>query len=207
MGVIIILTMKNNSDKRRKILFFLIAIILIFFMFNIYNYIINASGYNENEGVTIFGFKAYAITTDSMYPYLKKGDIAIINTNSEYGEGDVVTFLPQGYNKTITHRIIEYREQTGTYITKGDNNGKEDFYKVTVDDIIGKQVGRIPLLGNIVLIFKSLIVICYSLMMIIVLVLRKKRLDRKRLSRRLKKESECDKNQTRTYREEESFSN
>ena len=155
-------------------------------MFQIYEYVINASGYNENEGFTLFGYKAYAITTDSMYPNL---------------------FLPQGYDKTVTHRIIEYREQTGTYITKGDNNKKEDFYKVTSQDIIGKQVFRIPLLGNIILIFKSLIIICYSLMMIIMVVLRKKRLDRKRLSRRLKKESECEQAKTSSYREEESFSN
>ena len=199
--------MRKNNNKKRKIIFFIFAIILIFFMFQIYEYVINASGYNENEGFTLFGYKAYAITTDSMYPNLKKGDIVIVDTNAEYKEGEVITFLPQGYDKTVTHRIIEYREQTGTYITKGDNNKKEDFYKVTSQDIIGKQVFRIPLLGNLILIFKSLIIICYSLMMIIMVVLRKKRLDRKRISRRLKKESECEQAKTSSYREEESFSN
>lgn len=207
MGELILQTMTKKSTKKRKILFFLLAIILIFFMFNIYEYVMNASGYNENEGFTLFGYKAYAITTDSMSPNLKKGDIAIVDTNAEYQVGDIITFLPQGYHKTITHRIIEYREQTNSYITKGDNNGKEDVYKVTGTDVIGKQVFRIPFLGNIILIFKSMIIVCYSTMMIIMVVLRKKRLDRKRLSRRLKKESECHKVKTRSYREEKSFSN
>ena len=199
--------MTKDNNKKRKVIFVLFAIILIFSMFKAYQYVINASGYNENEGFTLFGYKAYAITTNSMVPNLKKGDIVIVDTDAEYGEGDVITFLPKGYNKTVTHRIIEYREQTGTYITKGDNNGKEDGYKITNLDIIGKQVFRIPILGNFVLIIKSLIVICYSFMMIIMVVLRKKRLDRKRLSRRLKKESECEQAKTSSYREEESFSN
>ena len=51
--------MTKDNNKKRKVIFVLFAIILIFSMFKAYQYVINASGYNENEGFTLFGYKAY----------------------------------------------------------------------------------------------------------------------------------------------------
>jgi signal peptidase len=94
-----------------------------------------------------------AITSGSMWPTLKKGDLVLIKgvTNKEEVKiGDIIVYRnPQGF--TI-HRIVSTNETT--IITKGDANNVSDA-PVSYDEIIGKTLTfnnkplRIPLLGNV----------------------------------------------------------
>lgn len=94
-----------------------------------------------------------SITSGSMWPALKKGDLILIKgveNKEEIKEGDIIVYQnPEGF--TI-HRIIEINEDT--VITKGDANNVSDS-PVKYDEIIGKAVTikekpfRIPFLGNI----------------------------------------------------------
>lgn len=94
-----------------------------------------------------------AITSGSMWPALKKGDLVFIKgvrDEKEIAIGDIVVYQnPQGF--TI-HRIVEFRNEQ--VVTKGDANNAEDS-PVRYEDIIGKTVEfrgkpfRIPMLGNI----------------------------------------------------------
>lgn len=94
-----------------------------------------------------------AITSGSMWPTLKKGDMVFIEGISGRQEvriGDIVVYQnPQGF--TI-HRIVKLQEDR--VVTKGDANDIEDS-PVKYENIIGKTVEfrrkplRIPFLGNV----------------------------------------------------------
>jgi signal peptidase len=94
-----------------------------------------------------------SITSESMWPALKKGDLVLIKgikDKSEIKVGDIVVYHnPKGF--TI-HRVIKLNKDT--LITKGDANNVSD-PPVRYQEIIGKTLSfgkkliRIPLLGNI----------------------------------------------------------
>jgi len=94
-----------------------------------------------------------SITSGSMWPSLKRGDLILIkgvNSKEEIKLDDIIVFKnPKGL--TI-HRIIEINENT--VVTKGDANNVKDA-PVEYEEIIGKALTinnkpfRIPLLGMI----------------------------------------------------------
>ena len=100
-----------------------------------------------------------AITSGSMWPALKKGDMVLIKGiygKDEFGVGDIVVYKNlQGF--TI-HRVEE--KLANTVITKGDANTTLDT-PVKYEDIIGKTVEfrgkpfRIPFLGNVSIILSK----------------------------------------------------
>ncbi len=100
-----------------------------------------------------------AITSSSMWPSLKQGDLVLIKgikDKSQIQEGDIVVYEnPQGF--TI-HRVVKIYEDR--IITKGDANNIADA-PVNFDEIIGKAVVlrgdvlRVPMLGNISILFNK----------------------------------------------------
>lgn len=100
-----------------------------------------------------------AITSGSMWPSLKKGDLVLIKgieDKDEIREGDIVVYRnPKGF--TI-HRVIKTEENT--LITKGDANNVSD-PAIKYEEVIGKtlyfnnKILRIPLLGNISIFFSK----------------------------------------------------
>ena len=100
----------------------------------------------------IFRYSLTAIASDSMYPYLKKGDAIILEkvdskNRDTLKKGDVVAYEEDG--NIVTHRILTIEMENGEekIITKGDNNDIKDVTKKTKDDIIGIVRFKIPLLG------------------------------------------------------------
>ena len=100
---------------------------------------------------------AYIIISPSMEPAIKVEDaIVVVRYDSEkLKEGDVITFLssdPRYSGLTITHRIIGIeKSNTGEifFRTKGDNNNSEDSALVPSDNVYGKVVLKIPMIGYI----------------------------------------------------------
>lgn len=100
----------------------------------------------------IFRYSLTAIASDSMYPYLKKGDAIILEkvdskNRDTLKKGDIVAYEEDG--NIVTHRILTIEMENGVekIITKGDNNDTKDVTKRTKDDIIGIVRFKIPLLG------------------------------------------------------------
>lgn len=86
------------------------------------------------------------VISGSMEPEIRKGDLAFINENIEYKdikEEDIISYN-LGRNKVL-HRVINITENG--YITKGDNNDNVDFGVVTKDQLNGKLLFSVPLLG------------------------------------------------------------
>lgn len=96
------------------------------------------------------GFSSLTVTTGSMSGSIEIGDIIVIQKTNDYEIGDVITFLPEGFTTPTTHRIINYGEAEGTYVTKGDANNAEDTEDVTEDQIFGEMVLHLPILGMFV---------------------------------------------------------
>ena len=98
-----------------------------------------------------------SITSSSMWPNLKQGDIVFIkgvSAKEDISLGEVVVY--QNEKGFTIHRVEKLNEDT--LVTKGDANNVDD-KPVSYDKIIGKAVKmgdkplRIPLLGKLSLIF------------------------------------------------------
>jgi signal peptidase I len=92
-------------------------------------------------------------STFRSYPFkngLNKGDIILTWGYSGYKKGDVIIFnAPTKY--PVIHRVMS----TSPLATKGDHNfGQLDIEKdISKEEVVGKAVARIPLLGWLKLIF------------------------------------------------------
>lgn len=99
-----------------------------------------------------------SITSGSMWPSLKKGDLVFIKgvSKDDIEIGDIIVY--QNEKGFTIHRVVEKNEQT--LVTKGDANNVKDS-PVKYEDIIGKAVERgdkplrIPLLGSINILFNK----------------------------------------------------
>lgn len=101
---------------------------------------------------TIFGYKAFVISSGSMEPTLNIGDIVIIKETKQeqISKGNIITFRKDGYN--ITHRINDIIEKDGEkyYQTKGDKNTTTDMDLVKYEEIEGVYVFKIDKIGSII---------------------------------------------------------
>jgi signal peptidase I len=96
-----------------------------------------------------------AITSGSMWPVLKEGDLVFIRGVKEKSQiqiGDIIVFKNRVNNNLTIHRVIKMNEDD--LVTKGDANFNEDAPTV-YGDVVGKTFNikekplRIPLLGSV----------------------------------------------------------
>ena len=107
-------------------------------------------------GVRLFGLTPYTVLSGSMEPTYHVGSLIYVKDvdPADLDVDDPITYLID--NKTVvTHRIIEvlYDDDGITKIgfkTKGDNNEDPDGTPVSPENILGKPVFSIPLLGYII---------------------------------------------------------
>jgi len=89
----------------------------------------------------------------SFHNGFNKGDIMILQGAKTYNKGDILVYSTPTYNYPIIHRIID----TDPLITKGDNNKVEDPISISQEQIQGKAIVKVPLLGWIKIWFTDLI--------------------------------------------------
>ena len=183
---------RKSMTKIVKIIFGIILIILI------YNIIlVGISAVSGIKEFNLFGYKAFVIVSDSMEDTIKKGDIVIVRNydESELNENDIITFSNDG--QITTHRITQIKEEDGNkkYVTKGDNNDIEDSQEVLYDDIYGKLVLTIPMLGNIFIFMQDKLIFLIIILIILLILLYKMNKKEKSEIRREKKEIEKQKNE------------
>ncbi len=86
-----------------------------------------------------------SVVSESMEPVLHRGDLVFVIKPNDLEVGDIVIYQKQGSQFTIIHRIIEKKEDG--YIIKGDNNPSPDAGIVKHQQINGKVLFAVPLLG------------------------------------------------------------
>jgi len=90
-----------------------------------------------------------SVASESMLPTLHKGDLVFSVRPDNLGTDDIVIYhanCPQLPEEDVIHRVIEF-PATGMIITKGDNNLYEDPCMVEFEQVKGKVVFAVPLLG------------------------------------------------------------
>jgi signal peptidase I len=96
-----------------------------------------------------------AITSGSMWPALKQGDLVFIkgiNGKDDLTNGDIIVYRNESNNTFTIHRVVKLGDEYVT--TKGDANFNEDApveYKYVVGKtviLLGKPL-RLPYLGSI----------------------------------------------------------
>ncbi len=94
-------------------------------------------------------YKIFTVQSGSMEPVIPTGSLIIIKPYESYEIGDIVTRKTSEAKTFVTHRIISKKEKEGKIIfeTKGDANSAPDMEKVYPEDILGKKILSIPLLG------------------------------------------------------------
>lgn len=101
----------------------------------------------------IFGLQAYIVISGSMEPAIPVGSAVYARACDprEIEEDQVIVF----YNGTgdtvpVTHRVLENHPEDGELITKGDANEQEDIRPARYENVIGRVVLHVPLLGYLV---------------------------------------------------------
>jgi signal peptidase len=87
------------------------------------------------------------VSGSSMEPGYETGDLVLTRRRDGYGTGDIVGFrIPEGRvdsGHLVIHRIVGGDGVDG-YVTQGDNNGFQDPWHPTADDVIGKAWIVVP---------------------------------------------------------------
>lgn len=104
-------------------------------------------------------YKMYYITSGSMSPSINPGDVICLEPIKEdtvLCVGDIITFKYK--NSRTTHRIAEITPD-GRIFTKGDANNTTDTYEdnwvLTKNNVIGRYVMSVPLIGYAVSLIKD----------------------------------------------------
>lgn len=106
-------------------------------------------------GARILGLQVYTVLTGSMEPHYHVGSIIYVKDvdPATLRVGDAISFMISE-NTVATHRIIEVLPDEDDadvirFRTKGDNNDIADTNPVHCNNVLGKVVGTIPLLGYV----------------------------------------------------------
>ena len=133
-----------------------------------------ASLSGENNGKEVFGIKLLIVASDSMSKsplseneeiFFNAGDLIIIKNVENVAElkvGDVITYVsysPESYGKTVTHKIREIRysptEEINGFVTYGIKTGDNDTALVKPEYVIGKYYSKIPKIGTLFAFLKN----------------------------------------------------
>lgn len=104
----------------------------------------------QNHGKNnISGYGVYRVLTGSMSPTIKQGSLVIVKETNpqDIKPSDVITFGSDSGNLT-THRVVQVENNKNIeFVTKGDANNVIDPMKVSSDNLVGKVVFHIPIVG------------------------------------------------------------
>jgi signal peptidase len=86
-----------------------------------------------------------SVVSHSMEPILHVGDLLFVIGTNDPKVGDIIIYDNPDVSMNIVHRIVQ--KMDNGFIIKGDNNFSPDPGIVTKEQIKGKVVFAIPLLG------------------------------------------------------------
>ena len=124
----------------RRVVLIVLGIVLGVSVYNM-----NASAVGKNDMPMPFGVGCAVVQSGSMEPALSIGDLLFVTQQGDYSVGDVVVY--QSENILVVHRIVSISNDT--VITKGDANNAADA-PFSAQNIKGKVVVSIPVLGYLV---------------------------------------------------------
>ena len=135
------------------VIFILLILIFLLFIFYFGDLLYNIHSGEDKPPL----FDAYVIVSPSMVPTIHVQDAIVIKRVDlvDIKQGDIISFLgTDSYysGKVITHRVIGIEKSSDgqfLYRTKGDNNNVAGGSLVNEDNVYGKVIFRIPMLGYV----------------------------------------------------------
>ncbi len=143
--------------KLLKLLGYLVIAFVCFCVAFLVYYIISSQIHANDEDYKP-AVSIYTIVSPSMTPVINVYDVVVntrVNDPNDVQVGDIITYVskaPTSEGMTITHRVVAIaKAEDGTieYMTQGDNNSEPDSLYVRYDQVIGKEIFVIPLIGRL----------------------------------------------------------
>ncbi len=105
---------------------------------------------------SVFGYYIFSVSSDSMEPTLMTGDVILVHSVNaeEIKKDDIITYKSKDgsmYGREVTHRVVidpEIKNGTYYYQTQGDSKGAPLDKKITYDQVEGKYVAKLALIGK-----------------------------------------------------------
>ncbi len=100
----------------------------------------------------IFGYHMYHVLSGSMEPEMPVGSLIYVHEEKpeDIEEQDIIAFYSSlEESGIITHRVVKNNIVSGTFITKGDANDKEDPVLIPYDNFIGRVIKTVPYVGKV----------------------------------------------------------
>ena len=107
----------------------------------------------------LLGFSGYTILSGSMEPTIPVGSVVYSKAvdNPETLEvGDIVVFYEGLGDIPVVHRLVENRLSERELITQGDANNTEDLQPIPYQNVIGRVILHIPVLGRLLMLLGTL---------------------------------------------------
>lgn len=144
---------KSVSKTINTIVNVILVVVIVFAAVTTFMSFVTTSG---NGVPSIFGVQFLSIQTDSMYPTLKPGDLAVdtpVKDFSKLRPGDIITYwtVIDGERVLNTHRIENIYDGGGYLIfeTKGDHNTNVDPLTVHESEVMGQYRFHISGAGKV----------------------------------------------------------
>lgn len=104
-----------------------------------------------------FGIQPMAVVSGSMEPTYHVGSLLFVKeiAAEKIAVNDPITFYLSGGDTIVTHRVIAIQEEAKTFQTKGDANAEPDSGFIRFQDLIGKPVLHVPMLGYLAMFVDS----------------------------------------------------
>ena len=112
------------------------------------------------------GYEIFHIVSGSMEPEIPVGSAVYVEpvVAKDVEEGTVIAFYSG--NSVVVHRVVRNYTFDGEFVTKGDANEGEDLSTVKYDQLIGKVVFHLPVLGQLLMLFSTgvgkIYIICFA---------------------------------------------
>lgn len=103
-------------------------------------------------------YKLLTVQSGSMEPNIHLGSVVITKPTENYKKNDIITFSePTNPKVLVSHRIVGIDKVNGStsYVTKGDANQNPDSEKRLKQNVVGKVIFSVPLVGYFVNFAKS----------------------------------------------------
>ena len=184
--------MRIRENKVKKIIFALprkrLGLILILMI--LYNVINTVYGiFNKKLELQIGETKIYVAEDKTMLPTIKPNDLILAKqcTPEDLNLEDIIIFDENGIIKVQRITKIQGLGEKTNYTTKGDNNYYNNNVIIKYEQIKGKFVKRIPLVGFIIKILESKVTTIFIVIILILLFLFNRDMKMKSIKRRKNK--------------------
>ena len=181
--------MRIRENRVKKIIFALPRKILglILILMILYNVINTVYGiFNKKLELQIGETKIYVAEDKTMLPTIKPNDLILAKqcTPEDLNLEDIIIFDENGIIKVQRITKIQGLGEKSNYTTKGDNNYYNNNVIIKYEQIKGKFVKRIPLLGFIIKILESKVTTIFIVIILILLFLFNRDMKMKSIKRR-----------------------